>query len=191
MMDWKDVGDKIADFAPMLGSVVGSVVPGAGTVAGGAAGAALKGVLGLFGLGSKASPADVAKAIDADPEAALKLKKMELEDGQHLREILYKTEIAYLADRQDARGRQVKSEQATGKKDTNLYLLAWLIVGGFFALCGALMFLQIDETATQAVFMLFGGLVSGFTGVVQYFFGSSKSSSDKTKMLASGGQKGA
>ena len=39
------------------------------------------------------------------------------------------------------------------------------------------------ELATKGLPLL-GGLVAGFTQVLGYFFGSSKSSSDKTKLLA-------
>jgi hypothetical protein len=40
------------------------------------------------------------------------------------------------------------------------------------------------SSPSQVVYLLFGGLVAGFTQVIAYFFGSSKSSSDKTKLLA-------
>jgi len=38
--------------------------------------------------------------------------------------------------------------------------------------------------STQAIFMLLGGLVSSFTAVFAFFFGSSKSSQEKTALLA-------
>jgi lipopolysaccharide export LptBFGC system permease protein LptF len=72
----------------------------------------------------------------------------------------------------------------TGKKDLNLYILAWTVVGGFFALCAILMEVSLPEGSSQIVYLLFGGLVTGFTQVLGYFFGSYKSSNDKTKLLA-------
>ena len=45
------------------------------------------------------------------------------------------------------------------------------------------MFRQLPQGSNDVVFMLFGALASGFGVVLQYFFGSSKSSSDKTKHL--------
>jgi hypothetical protein len=37
------------------------------------------------------------------------------------------------------------------------------------------------------VMLLIGALISGFTQVLSYFFGSSKGSSDKTKMMSAKG----
>lgn len=88
-----------------------------------------------------------------------------------------------LQDVQNARQREVKIVEATGEKDHFLYFLAMLVVTGFFALCALLMWRPLPEGSTQAVYLLFGGLVSGFGSVLQYFFGSSKSSREKTKLL--------
>ena len=89
-----------------------------------------------------------------------------------------------LKDVTDARARERAIVEATGKKDLNLYILAWTIVGSFFALYAILMKVSLPESSNQMVYLLFGGLVAGFTQVIAYFFGSSKSSSDKTKLLA-------
>ena len=65
------------------------------------------------------------------------------------------------------------------KKNFNMYLLTYIIVLGFIAITGMLFFKPIPEGASDAVYMIFGAWISGFTGIVSYFFGSSKSSSDK------------
>jgi hypothetical protein len=69
-------------------------------------------------------------------------------------------------------------------RELNLYVLAWTIIIGFFTLCGILMWKPLPQGSNEVVFMLFGALSAGFGSVVGYFFGSSKSSSDKTKMLS-------
>jgi uncharacterized membrane-anchored protein YitT (DUF2179 family) len=74
--------------------------------------------------------------------------------------------------------------KATGKRDYNLYILAWTVVVGFFGLCAALLFKAIPDGQNDIVYVLFGGLVTGFSTVLAYFFGSSKGSADKTKFLA-------
>jgi len=81
--------------------------------------------------------------------------------------------------------------QATGNKDVNLYVLAWVVVGGFFVLTGMLMLIPELEGRTNnaMVNILFGGLVSGFATVLGYFFGSSKGSTDKTQLLSVNGGK--
>ncbi len=91
---------------------------------------------------------------------------------------------AYYADIQGARSREVEIVKATGKKDTNLYVLAWIMVSGFFALLATIMFVPIPPDQNGVVFMLFGSLSSAFGAVIGYFFGSSKSSSDKSEQLA-------
>ena len=69
------------------------------------------------------------------------------------------------------------------KSDKHLYILAWVIVIGFFVLVAMTMFVNIQDS-TGAVFMLMGAMAAGFGSVIQYFFGSSKGSDDKTKYMA-------
>jgi dolichol kinase len=73
----------------------------------------------------------------------------------------------------------------------NLYILAWVVVGGFFLLTGLMMLIpELDGRSNNAmVNIMFGGLVSGFATVLGYFFGSSKGSTDKTQLLAANGRK--
>ena len=87
-------------------------------------------------------------------------------------------------DGQSAKQQETETTKATGKKDYNLYVTAWCVLAGFFILTGVLMFYPLPEGSSQAVYMLFGALAGGFGTVLQYFFGSSKGSSDKTQMLA-------
>jgi len=68
-------------------------------------------------------------------------------------------------------------------KEHYMYILASIIVVGFFVLTGILMFVELPEGTNSVVNLLFGGLVAGFATVLNYFFGSSKSSADKTAML--------
>ena len=68
-------------------------------------------------------------------------------------------------------------------KEIYMYVLASIIVIGFFVLTGILMFVTLPASSSNVVNLLFGGLVAGFATVLNYFFGSSKSSADKTAML--------
>jgi len=72
---------------------------------------------------------------------------------------------------------------AAGKRDINLYVLAWMVVGLFFALVGMLMFVVLPEANVGPVNQLFGAMATGFGMVLQYFFGSSKGSADKTAAI--------
>ena len=171
-----------------IGKLIGSAAPIVGTALGGPAGAAVGSlVAGLLGVDNE--PDAVANAIKADPNIVVKLKQLEV-DAQKLhydavdKERLAELEATrlQLADVLNARGRQVEHEKVTGKSDVNLYVLAWVIIVGFFTLIGMTMFIEIKD-ATGTVFMLMGTLSAGFGAVIQYFFGSSASSNRKTGEL--------
>ena len=178
--EWKDIASVVGDVAPILGTALG-----------GPAGGAVGGIIANL-LGVDNEPSAVVNAIKADPNIAVKLKEIELEAQRLHYEAIDKERQAsidelkaYIGDIQDARSRQVEHEKATGKTDVNFYVLAWVIVLGFFSLIGILMFVPIPPKQTEVMFMLFGTLSAGFGAVIQYFFGSSKGSSEKTMQLSS------
>lgn len=72
-------------------------------------------------------------------------------------------------------------------KDINKFIIAWIIVAGFFCVAVYLLYLAHEgkslTDSTGAVFMLLGALVSKFSAVVDYFFGSTQASADKTNQI--------
>lgn len=173
-----------------IGKLVGSAAPIVGTALGGPVGAAVGSIVANL-LGVEDNPTSVANAIKADPTIAVKLRELDVEAHRLELEAADKARLAeleavrmQLADVMGARVRQVDHEKATGKSDVNLYVLAWVIIVGFFALIGMTMFIEIKD-ATGTVFMLMGTLSAGFGAVIQYFFGSSASSNRKTSELVS------
>lgn len=167
-MDWKAIVSKISAAAPMVGTLLG-----------GPAGGAVGGIISMVAsaLGCEPSQDAVATAVMGDPEALLKLRQLESSHALELQRMI-------LADIADARKRQTDHEKATGKTDVNLYVLAWVIVSGFFLLLGLLLWIKLPPDSSGVIFMLFGALSTGFGQVLQYFFGSSKSSQAKTDLLA-------
>lgn len=184
-MDWKTVGSAVKKFAPILGTALGGPV-------GGAAGGIISVVASA--LGCDPEPDAVMKAIEADPEAARKLKTVEIENATELKRIALQVDQAYLADRQDARNREVRLTESTGKRDINLYLLAWLFIIGYFGTTVLLFWLMFTgnfpegKSLPDAGWMILGSLIAtlsaGVGMVLQYFFGSSKSSQQKTQLMA-------
>jgi RsiW-degrading membrane proteinase PrsW (M82 family) len=71
-------------------------------------------------------------------------------------------------------------------QDWYLYALAAVVVLGFFGLTVLMMMSKMDPNNPHKdiVFMMFGGLVTGFSMVLSYFFGSSAGSAQKTLELA-------
>ena len=179
-MSWKDVGNSLLKSGlPLLGGLLGGP---AGALGAKAAVSLISSALDLEP--EKATPDDVLEMIQANPESIIHLKEVEMAHKERLQTLLLEEKELELKDVADARARERAIVEATGKKDVNLYILAWTVIGGFFGLCGILTFVSIPQGSSQIVYLLFGGLVVGFSQVLSYFFGSSKGSSDKTKLLA-------
>ncbi|MGI1671974.1 MAG: hypothetical protein K6L74_16850 [Neptuniibacter sp.] len=171
---WKRLGQQLIDKGlPLLG---GAVL--------GPAGASLGGLIASSIGSDSAEPEILLDQIQqAQPEMIVELKQLEYRHRETLENIALQETQAFLQDRQSAREREVAVVTATGKKDINLYALAWLVVVGYVVLTCVISFIDIPESNSQAAFMLYGGLVSGFSMVLGYFFGSSKGSSDKNLMM--------
>ena len=79
-------------------------------------------------------------------------------------------------------------------KDINKFIIAWIIVVGFFSVSIYLLYLvkggQEIKDSTGAIFMLLGALVSKFSAVIDYFFGSTQSSADKTAQIVNMAKEG-
>lgn len=62
-------------------------------------------------------------------------------------------------------------------------VVAGAVVLGLFAIIVAILVWPIPDTATEAVLLVVGALLTSLQQIVSFFFGSSKSSKDKTKAL--------
>lgn len=83
-MDWKNLGKKIASTGATL----------LGTAIGGGAGGSLLGGIVADALGVENEPDEISKAIDRDPQAAVKLKEIQSRERVRLQEIASKQAIA-------------------------------------------------------------------------------------------------
>jgi len=81
-MQWKDVGQTVANFAPLLGDLL--PIPGAG----------IAGKLIAAAFGVENTPDAIHNAIKADPDAAIKLAKLELDNKALLQQQLLTAETA-------------------------------------------------------------------------------------------------
>lgn len=117
-MNWKDIGNIVVKSAPLLGGVLGGP---AGSVA-----ASL--IASLFGANPD-NPDDIIAKMQADPNAATKLKQLELEHQTALATLAsenYKTEVS---DRKSARDYNATLSSRT---DWVVHFLAILYTFGFF-----------------------------------------------------------
>lgn len=181
-MEWEDVANKVANFAPMVGGLLGGP-PGA------AIGTGVKLLASLFGLKEEeVTPDSIEQILLTDPEAGLKLRQMELDNQADIRKCFLSMRSMELGDLASARAREVAVVQATGRKDLNLYIMAWVILGGFIGLIMALIVCQFTFGKTlqndPLLTLLLGSLSTDAGMVVGYFYGSSKGSAEKTQLLA-------
>lgn len=174
------IGDAVADYAPGISALL--LASGVGAPA--AAGVAAAGAIGrAFGCGSDAKPEEILAAVSADPEIHLKAMTAENEFLLKKRDQDIEEIKTYLADVANAREREVKIVQATGKRDYSQEILGWVIVAGFFIVLGMRMFITIPPTQLENIGMLIGALISAFTTVVSYKYGSSQGSANKTAAI--------
>lgn len=136
------------------------------------------GGLAVTALANKFGVADdvqaVAKAIAGDPEAATKLAELDLRQFQ-----------AESADRDSARQREAAVAAAGGSPLAQLVvpILALGTVSLTFVFIGILLFKVIDTAQQQLVIFALGYATAAAQQVLSYYFGSSKSSQDKTSAM--------
>ena len=153
----------------LLGILKG-LAPAVATIVGGPLGG-----LAVTALASKFGVADdvaaVAKAIAGDPEAATKLAEIDLRQFQ-----------AESADRDSARQRESAVAAAGGSTLAQMVvpILALGTVSMTFVFIGILLFKVIDTAQQQLVIFALGYATAAAQQVLSYYFGSSKSSQDKT-----------
>jgi hypothetical protein len=138
------------------------------------------GLLDIFGSGGiVGSVMDVLRGtgVIKDPEVELKVKSalLEFEDKAKLR--ANDLEKIQADDRASARAREI------AVKDKTPQILAFISLFGFFGILTALIFADIPPTAKDVLYVMVGVLGTLVTGVVQYYFGSSSGSSNKSESI--------
>jgi hypothetical protein len=133
-------------------------------------------------LGTGGTPDDVAEAIKADPQALVKLREIEATKAVRLEELAAdqaKHEIATAAaDRDSAR----KMQTATR---SNMPALLTSGVGvAFAATLAALFLLPIPAENRDVIIYMCGQLAAAFAACLAFWVGTTRSSADKTAMLA-------
>lgn len=68
-------------------------------------------------------------------------------------------------------------------QETNKYVLGYFVSIGFFSVILVLIFFEVKEGSKEIVFTLLGAFGAAFSLIINYFFGSSEGSKDKTKLL--------
>ncbi len=119
----------------------------------------------------------VTQAIQADPQAAEKLAEIDLKQFQ-----------AEVADRDSARQREVGLVTAGGSPIAQLVMpvLAVGTVALTYLFVGILLFKVVPTEQQQLIIFALGFMTASAQQVLSYYFGSSKSSQDKTVAMSKG-----
>jgi hypothetical protein len=155
-------------------SLLKSIAPALATaVAGPFGGAAVSAIAGKFGVTDSVEA--VAKAIAGDPDAALKLAEIDLKQFELENE-----------DRASARHMQEVALQQDDKFAKHfIYWFAWFWSIGSMAYFFAITFGTVPASGKD-----FGNIILGFllgtavATIISFFYGSSKSSKDKTETMS-------
>lgn len=168
------LGRALADVAPGLASALG------GPMAGAAAEAVRRAVLGE---GVADEDAAVEAAIrTATPETLAALRDAELAfaravlDGQ-----LAAAKIA-AADRDNARAREI------ARRDPTPAVLGFAVITGFFVVVAIMLSREVPPGAETEFSILLGALATMTAAVVNYYFGSSADSHEKTRLIGGFGR---
>lgn len=160
----------IAGAAPKLAAALG------GPLAGRAVAAVSHAIFGKEGADENALDAAV-RTLSADQIAALKRAELEFEAA--LAEIAIEEERIHAGDRANARARQQALHDRTPT------VLGALIIVGFFVVLGVMVAHRLPAGAETEFSIMLGALATMTAAVVNYFFGSSVGSKEKTRIMAS------
>jgi len=170
-MDWKDIAGLVGKAAPILGTLLG-----------GPAGGAVGGII-ASALGTGNTADEVAAALQANPDAAVKLR--ELQDAKEIRFAELAAEQARLEistaaqDRSSAREREARTGDTWTPRG-----LAILVTLGFFGVLAFLLLKGKPEQGGDALLVMLGSLGTAWASITAYYFGSSAGSAQKTELMA-------
>lgn len=160
----------IATTAPQLAEALG------GPLAGNAVAALSRAIFGNDDAGEAALGAAIEK-MSADQVVALKRAEHEFEAA--LAAAAVEEARINAGDRANARARQQVL------RDRAPTILGGLIVGGFFVVLGAMVMRRLPAGAETEFSIMLGALATMTAAVVNYYFGSSAGSKEKTRLIAS------
>lgn len=165
-MAWQDIAKNVA---PVL---AGALPPPFNAMAAIAVKAAL-------GLSTDAKEKEVERALaSASPETLLKLKEAENAFLLEMEKLDVDLERIHAGDRDSARKREAET------KDKTPLILAMLITAGFFCTLGYMMIHGLPEAGRDALLIMLGALGTAWGNVVNYYFGSSAGSKQKSDLMA-------
>jgi hypothetical protein len=156
----------------MLSEILKTMAPGLATlVAGPLGGVAVKAIAAKLGVEDTVEA--VTNAIQSDPDAAMKLREIDLKELE-----------AHAKDRDSARNRETAIATSAAAPMLNKVVtpvLALGVVGLSFILFAILIFVDVKPEAKDILIYILGVLSAAVTQILSYYFGSSQGSKDKSE----------
>ena len=159
----------VGQFAPTLAGALG------GPLAGAAVAAVSKAV-----TGEEAAPDGVIleAVVGRDPKALAALKEAELDFRKAMLTAQNESRRIAASDRADARARQ------RAIKDITPAVLGLGVIGGFFFVMATMLWRELPSEAGTEFSIMLGALATMTAAVVNYYFGSSADSAEKTRVMS-------
>ena len=173
-MDLSKIGGLLGQIAPTIATAIGGPV----------AGMAVKALAGALGLSQDASSDDVQTALmNATPEQLAAVKKIDADFKVQMKELDIDLERIAAGDRDSARNMQMQTNDWIPRA------MAILVTFGFFGILTWLLTKGVPPTGSETLIYMLGALGTAWTGIVQFYFGSSAGSKAKTDALVAGEKK--
>lgn len=163
-MEW------LKTIAPMIGTALGGPL-------GGAAAAFLADKLGIESKTVEAV-SEVLNSGRMTPEQITSVKMAEIEFEKFLKENAIKIEEVHAGDRADAR------KMASATQSTIPAALSLMVTLGYFGILIGMMTDVLNVADSQALLIMLGSLGTAWGMVMAFWFGTTKSSSEKNEIIA-------
>lgn len=163
-------------FGPLLGQVAPTIATALGGPLAGVAVKTLSNV--LFGH-ENATEDQISEAMAAaTPDQLAAIKKIDADFKVQMKSLDIDLERIAAGDRDSARQMQIANKDWTPKA------LAFFVTFGFFGALIWILVFGIPKTGMEVILMMLGSLSTSWTGVMQFYFGSSAGSKAKNDLLA-------
>lgn len=168
--------DLLKTFGPLLQTVAPTLATALG---GPLAGVAVKTLSAVLLGHEEGTEQEVTAALEkASPEQLAAIKKIDADFKVHMKELDIDLERIAAADRDSARKMQIANQDWVPR------MLAFLITVGFFGILTWMLLHGMPQNGTEALLMMLGALGTAWTGVVNFYYGSSAGSKEKNSLIA-------
>ena len=179
-MKWSDIGNTIGKVAPMLGTLLAPATGGASLAIG---------ALVSSALGVENTPEAVHAELKKNPDALLKLKELEFKEEasirQHIFDLAKIEQEKYLKahDTYQNSNHEMADKIAMQIVKNNLPIIALLVMSNIGVVWAFEDNATLIAIASNVIGVAIGHLFNERQAIVNFFFGSSMGSKNKTKLL--------